>query len=186
MLRTSYLGLAVAIGLATSPAFADKKKKKAAHVHSHGHAKLGVAVDGLKVQLDLEIPADSIFGFEHSPKTDAQRQIVRDGLEALREDAATLFALPADLGCSAARVKVESSLEDSASDPTKKPAKHEAEHADVDAAYTLQCTKTPAGALMKVGLFGKFQRLKEIDVQVVTESGQRAAELTPAKAELKL
>ena len=65
------------------------------HAHVHGQARLEVVLDGPVLAIALESPLDGIVGFEHSPRTAAQKQAAAQALAALK-DPARLFALPAE------------------------------------------------------------------------------------------
>ena len=38
--------------------------------HEHGAARVMMAMEGEKLQLEFEVPSDSLVGFEHFPETD--------------------------------------------------------------------------------------------------------------------
>jgi hypothetical protein len=59
--------LLVALGVSCSAL-----AKEGAHVH--GLVKLDVAVDAKTLTVQLEAPLDSLVGFEHRPRTAAQKQ----------------------------------------------------------------------------------------------------------------
>lgn len=175
MKRAPLVVILGAIALAPTPALAKKKPAKA---HAHGHAKADIGVEGNKIEVELEIPADSIFGFEHVAKTDAEKKIVEDARATLRDKAAEMFVLPADAGCKATKIQVESTLEDD--DHGKKKHAHEG-HSDVDVEYDFLCDKSPAGLTATFGIMSAFPKLKEIKVQVVSSTGQKGLTVTSAK-----
>ena len=154
------------------------KKKKSGHAHEHGHAKLSLATDGSMLNAAFEIPAEGIFGFEHQPKSASEKKILADGLLVLREEALTLLGLPVDFACKATEINVVSSLE-GVTDAA-------AGHADVDANYKIVCSKSLDGAILKIGVFAKFPRIKGLNVQLITGVKQQGVELTKDRAELKL
>ena len=57
----------------------------------------------------------------------------------------------------------------------------EAQHADLDASFVFECAKPETLKSMDVALFSAWPALHELRVQVVSPTGQHAAELT-AKA----
>jgi len=56
----------------------------AADKHVHGEAELYIAIEGNKVLLELESPADNILGFEHQPSTPQQEKQVADAMAELK------------------------------------------------------------------------------------------------------
>jgi hypothetical protein len=52
--------------------------------HVHGLVKLGVAVQGPTVSIELDSPLDNLLGFEHRPRTAAERQAARALLKQMQ------------------------------------------------------------------------------------------------------
>jgi hypothetical protein len=157
-LATLFLALALA-----APAWAGK-------AHEHGAAKLDVALDGKTLTLALETPLDGLLGFEHAPRTDAQRRAADQAVATLRA-ADTLFAPDPAAQCRLDAVVLASAplgLGRAA------PAKDDG-HGDLDGEFRFRCRSAPA--FVDVGLFAAFPRLSRIDVQVATAKGQRAQTL---------
>ena len=77
--------------------------------HQHGVGQRNVAVEGNDVEIELETPGTDIVGFEHTPRTKAQKKAVQDAAKALR-DGAALFVFPAAAGCTFKEAEVESGL----------------------------------------------------------------------------
>ncbi len=173
MLSKNLIICAAALALAAPAALGKGKPKPLKqHVHDHGHAKLSIAIDNDLIGFDLEIPGDDVFGFEHPPKTDAEKKTVDDAMATLNGKALELFVLPADLGCAAQAAKATRNQEGS--------------HADVDATYKIKCAEPLAGAELKLGLFKVFSRLKEVKVQVNSGAKQSAQSAKSADDAVKL
>ena len=165
------LGLAI---LCTSVAAQSTKP------HQHGAVKLGVAVDGAEVTLALEMPLDSVVGFERAPRTDAERTAAAAALEKLR-DGGSLFRFDAPAACTLAGAKVDAPvLEQGAKAGSAK------EHADLDATYTFKCTQPSRLTSLKVLLFDAFKRIERIDVQAVLPHGQTKAMLRRSARNVRL
>lgn len=178
--------LALALGL-SGTALAEKKatgKKKPGKAHDHGHGYLSVAVDGLKAQVALEVPADGIFGFEHKPKKDAEKKKVADAMKSLRERAKELFQFPAELACEVSEIDVEADQEDTAGPEEK--AKDGHAHADVFADYTFTCKSPIAGKELKLVLMKEFPRIEKLTVQILSGDKQSGTTATAKKDVLKL
>ena len=84
-------GVVALMALASMPAVAQ------GHAHVHGQAQLEAVLDGAELQLTLTSPLDSIVGFEHKPRTAAQRQAAERALRTL-VDPPQLFLVPAAAG----------------------------------------------------------------------------------------
>ena len=161
--------------------------------HEHGAARLNVAVDGPTVAIDLESPLANALPFEHAPSTPAQREAVQNMAAALHR-ADKIFILPAAAQCRLKTVTLQSEalpaeLLDASTAQQPAKAEHadhdahatEAQHADLDASFVFECAKPETLKSMDVALFSAWPALHELRVQVVSPTGQHAAELT-AKA----
>jgi hypothetical protein len=130
--------------------------------HVHGQARLDVVIDGNQLVLTLQAPLDSVVGFEHAPRTAAQRQAAEAALKALA-DGGRLFRAPAEAGCAPVSQAVESPvLQGAASDG----------HADLDADYRFRCSAPAALTRLELGLFDALPRLQRLDVQIAGPLGQ--------------
>lgn len=166
---------ALLLGLCCLGASAQQK------AHVHGVVTLDVAVDASTLGIHLEAPADSLLGFEHRPRTAAQKQAVAQLQQRLRE-AAQWLRPNAEAGCQLREATVESALFE-----TTAPAKgQEDEHADIDADYRFECRQPQALATLDLGLFDAFPRMQRIDVQIAGPKGQSKATLKRPDKTLRL
>ena len=186
--------------LATSPALAHGP-------HEHGAARLNVAVDGTVVAIDLESPLANALPFEHAPTSPAQREAVQN-MAATLHGADKIFILPAAAQCILKNVTLESEAlpadllaPRTAQQAAAKTEHHDhaekadhadhadyaaaGEHADLDASFVFECAKPDALHGMDVALFSAWPALHELRVQIVTPTGQHAAELSGQTHTLK-
>ena len=163
--------------LAAAPALAAEQSDSRQHpAHEHGIARLDVTLEGGVLQIALDGPADNFLGFEHAPRTDAQKQTVARVEQQLRQST-QLFAPPAAAGCQAQAPQVEIKLPPPGSQET---------HSEIEAEWRWQCAQPAALAHVDVGLFKSFPRLRELRVQVVGTRGQISAVLRPNASRLKI
>lgn len=154
--------LALSMAAAAGPACAAGKP------HEHGALKLDIAVDGGKLTIVMEAPLDNLLGFEHAPRTDAERKAAADVLSRLRQpDRGTpLFAADAAAQCTLSKAEVQAAVLEAASKPAKD------EHADLDASYEYTCARPAELRALDVALFEVYKRIQRIDVQVAGPKGQ--------------
>lgn len=169
--RLSGLAASLALPLAallvvSTPALAQHK------AHVHGVVKLDVAVQGATLSVQLEAPLDSLVGFEHRPRTDAQRQAAAAALRQLN-DGAALFKPDAAAGCTLTRTEVNGdALQPAAPVAPGAAAPKDGGHADLDASYEFTCTTPAQLAGLEQALFSTFKRISRIEVQVAGARGQ--------------
>jgi len=154
----------------------------AAHgAHEHGIAQLQVAVSDRTLEMHLESPAMNIVGFEHQPKNDAERALIKKSVADLKNPA--LFTFDPATACTLGQADVTSDLlgqptvEAGASDTAET-------HADMDVTYQFACTTAPK--TVQVLLMTRFAGIESVRVQVVTDSAQRSLTLDKANATIPL
>jgi len=173
MLRTLLAAAIAAAG--TAPAWSAGQEQRHHGAHEHGSAQLNLAWEGNVVTIELESPAVNIVGFEHAPRTDAQKQAVQSAVAKL-QDADALFAFTPEARCSGRATDVESELDKGGQE----------EHAEFHAQYRFSCEKPDALKGVEVHVFKLFPKTRTLRAQVVSARGQSAAELKPGKARLTL
>ncbi len=147
--------------------------------HEHGAANLTIAIDTNNIEIDLESPADNIFGFEYVPSTNADKKIVKDAVDQLKA-AESLFTLPKGAQCHLDQVNVSSlmleafhsvSSKKTDSGP-KKTSEHQHVHNDVDASWYYSCKSTEQLDSITLHLFSAFSPgFKHLKVEWLTPVG---------------
>jgi hypothetical protein len=159
--------------------------------HVHGLGRLDLAQEGAEVYLSLVTPAANLLGFEHRPRGDAERAALEETVAALR-DGPALFRFTEAAGCTLAEALVESSLlgpeglgGGEASGEDHGQDQDGGDHADMEVEYRFHCARPAELKEVRVTLFDRFPALQRLDVQLATDHGQGAAELTPTNPVLK-
>jgi len=168
--------------LATSPAPA------LAHgPHVHGTAELYVAVEGNNLTIEFRSPLANLLGFEHAPRTDAQRAAVK-AMTAKLNKPETLFGVPRAASCTAGATRIESALD--AQRPSPKAVipdqDEDDEHADLTAGFVFTCAGMGKLNSMEVLIFTAFPGTKTIKAEVIGPRGQSAATLSADRRTIKL
>ena len=142
--------------------------------HIHGTAELSVVVDADSLLLELTTPAANLVGFEHPPRTDAERSAV-DQARSTLEDGAALFVPNAEAECvqisHLARLDLGSAPDHDHGD--------EEVHADAHGEWAFTCAKPVLLSQLDVRLFEHFPGKERLRVELATSAGRRAVELTP-------
>ena len=138
--------------------------------HEHGVARLDVAAESRGMSLLLEVPLDSLVGFEHEPRTDAERQQIDLVLARLRAGAA-LFHIDPAAGCAVKSMNLQSAALGLGGEKITDG------HAEVEASYEFSCTNGARAGFVEANLFEFFPRLQRVEVQTATRRGQMKATL---------
>lgn len=194
--RTVAVLLAFALGSTLANA-QDTRRQPGAH--THGEGLLAIAIDGNRLQLELEAPASDIVGFEHSPKTAAQKKAIADAKARLAKPG-DLFKLSPDAACKLVSANVEvlgaaagaAKASAHAGHSHGKAAQGEAkaaeqsadagvQHSEFRATYALDCATPAKLRSISFDYFTLFKRAEKLDVTVIGPQGQTRGEATRAK-----
>ncbi|QLI81051.1 DUF2796 domain-containing protein [Chitinibacter fontanus] len=134
--------------------------------HVHGAAEIDVAIEGKKLLITLESPADNLLGFERAPKTEAEKAKLKAVTEQLNQ-AATLFVPDAAAQCKAATPVVNM------------PSFKKGEHSDIDAEYSFDCQSVPSSVALS--LWKNFPNFKKLNANLATAKGQKQLSLKPGQ-----
>lgn len=170
--------LLAALFIATA-AVADESAFEQHGAHVHGEAKLTIAQDGNHLEMEFVSPGMNIVGFEHPPANETQTNAVNAALAILNQPQ-RLFGFPAAAGCKPSAIDVHTSREHH----EHEGADHDAAetHSEFSASYRFECANTSLLEQVEVNLFKLFPDTQVIDVQSITDRGQKQADLTPGSA----
>ena len=77
--------------------------------HEHGAAILKMALEGEKLQIEFEVPSESLIGFEHFPKSQSDRDKFSNAIKIL-SDPSRLFTISAEAECLLVGMNISQSL----------------------------------------------------------------------------
>ena len=177
---------------------AAEQPRRQLDAHAHGEGRLAIAIEGGRVEMELEAPASDILGFEHAPKTAAQRKALADAKRRL-QTLAGLLVLPAAAGCKLATAKVEvigaaaggkahahDHGHDHGKDKKAETASSHDAHSEFKATYALACGATDKLGSIAFDYFKTFPRATKLDVTVIGPKGQSSFAVTRQKPTLDL
>ena len=155
--------------------------------HEHGAAKLMMAMEGKKLQVEFEVPSESLIGFEHLPKSQSNRKNFNEAIKNL-SDPSKLFSMPNKAECLLVGTNVSQSLfsneGDHGHDESKKEEEHghdESEkseiHSEFKSNYYWNCQHLDEIDSIGTELMSFFPRIEEIRVNWISNYGQGSLEL---------
>ncbi len=162
---------------------------EAQHFHTHGVANLTLASENGAVEVQFESPAMSLLGFEHTPRTKQQIEIVERTKSFLTKPENVLSINGADCSFSGSSVNILGPAGKALKDNETAKREHDHDHQDSDdqhfeneptqeghsevsANYLLDCVDEKTPQSIKVLLFRRFPSLEKIEVNWVTETQQ--------------
>ncbi len=170
--------------------------------HEHGIARLGLAVDGTRLTVDLQLPAESVFGFERAPRSAQERATAAEALDRLRTGGAGLLAFPDGVTCAldSAEVQVPEGLEGDDAGEDQQPHEDEGhqhedeghehedeghehedeglQHEDVRLLASLTCSGEPLGPA-SLQFADLLPDVVQVDLTVFTAAGEAAGRVAP-------
>jgi hypothetical protein len=159
-----------------------------AGAHEHGIARLGLAVDGTLLTIDLQLPAESVFGFDHAPRSAEERAIAAEALDRLRTGGARLVAFPDGATCTLESAEVQAPEGVEGDQPAEDQQPHEDEghehedegnqHEDVRLLASLTCSREPIGPA-SLRFADLLPRVEQVDLTVFTAAGEAAGRVAP-------
>lgn len=198
------LAVSTAISLLTFAQTAQAEPRQLG-AHEHGHGALNIAIEGNRVEMELEVPGADIVGFEHAATTPEQKAQVAEA-EAQLKDPLKQFVLPAAASCQLAKADVEVEADgeyeheknkeahkdhDHDKDGNKEEHKdgaHESGegHNEFHATYALECASPENIKSIEFAYFKSFPNAKSLSVRIVGEKQQGSYEVTADKPDLDL
>lgn len=171
--------------------------------HEHGHGNLNIAVEGNRVQMELDVPGVDIVGFEHEATTPEQKAQIKNAVAQLT-DVLKQFVLTAAASCKLAKADVEVRLggeheheheggkeadkEHGHEKGEHKESAHDGEerHSEFNATYTLDCASPEQIKSIHFAYFKSFPNAKSLSVKIVSDKQQGSFEVTAEKPDLDL
>lgn len=176
--------LLLALSFAWLPALeAGEAHSHALHAHEHGVARLNLALEAGRLELELETPAANLLGFEHQPRTPKEQQQAK-AVKAALEAPLSLFALPSAAACTLSSLEVEGDVLEAKTSPVAAKDPDEA-HAELHAVYSLSCQHPEQlKSLSLAPFFQRFPETRQLLVQLIGPQGQKGLTVTPSRTEL--
>ena len=143
----------------------EASEKRQLDSHEHGVSTLKIALEGQNLQMELESPANDIVGFEHAPENIKQEDDVKRAL-TLFQNSSGIFMPSPEANCKIKDNSAEFEIE-----------KGEGEtHAGFHVTWKATCLNPNQLTSLKTTFFKLFPKAEEIEVEVISASGQKAIE----------
>lgn len=192
MKQTALFALMVVAGMTHVSA---EEEHRQHHAHEHGAAKLMIAVEGDQLQIELDTPGFNLFGFEHAPQTQEEKDLVAS-VRAQLAQGSTLFVGLSAMSCqqTAWSMTMEDEHEDHDEDhhadhdddevhdtdhDEEHDHDHEESHQDWLASWQFSCSGLNKMNSLQVKLFDYLEHLEDLDVAYLLADTQGAVELSP-------
>ena len=161
--------------------------------HEHGAAIIKMVMEDEKLQIEFEVPSESLIGFEHFPKSQSNRENFNKAIKVL-SDPSKLFSMPNKAECLLVGTNVSQSLfsneedhghdDEDGHDESKKEEEHghdESEkseiHSEFKSNYYWNCLHLDEIDSFGTQLMSFFPHVEEIRVSWISHNSQGSLEL---------
>ena len=161
--------------------------------HEHGAANLKMVLEGEKLQVEFEVPSESLIGFEHFPKSQSNRENFSESIKIL-SDPARLFSISSEGECLLVGMKISQSLfsnedehgHDESEDEHGHDESEKSEiHSEFKSNYSWNCQHLDEIDSIGTQLMTFFPKIEEIRVNWISNNGQGSLELESKEDRIK-
>ena len=171
--------------------------------HEHGAAIIKMVMEEEKLQVEFEVPSESLIGFEHYPKSQSKRENFNKAIKIL-SDPSKLFSKTTKAECILVGMNVSQSLfsheeehgdeaeEEHGHDESEKEEEHGHDvsdkseiHSEFKSNYSWNCQHLDEIDSIGTQLMTVFPKIEEIRVNWISNNGQGSLELESKEDRIK-
>jgi Protein of unknown function (DUF2796) len=152
--------------------------------HEHGKVTINAALDGNQLVIEMISPAVNVVGFEHAPRSDAERAAVSAAAKLLGNGRG-LFTMPPEARCQFEKADVKTPKWEATDDVPGQP-EPPGQHADYEARFTYQCWSPGDLSWLEPTLLDKLRNVVEARLNIATPKGQQSEVATNGHARIAL
>jgi hypothetical protein len=151
--------------------------------HEHGAAIIKMVMEEEKLQVEFEVPSESLIGFEHYPKSQSKRENFNKAIKIL-SDPSKLFSKTTKAECILVGMNVSQSLfshEEEHGDEAEEEHGHDESekseiHSEFKSNYSWNCQHLDEIDSIGTQLMTFFPQIEEIRVNWISNNGQGSFE----------
>ena len=171
--------------------------------HEHGAAIIKMVMEEEKLQVEFEVPSESLIGFEHYPKSQSKRENFNKAIKIL-SDPSKLFSKTTKAECILVGMNVSQSLfsheeehgdeaeEEHGHDESEKEEEHGHDvsekseiHSEFKSNYYWNCQHLDEIDSIGTQLLSVFPKIEEIRVNWISNNGKGSLELESKEDRIK-
>ena len=144
--------------------------------HEHGAAIIKMVLEEERLQVEFEVPSESLIGFEHFPKSQSNRENFNEAIKIL-SDPSKLFSKPIKAECLLVGMNVSQSLFSNEEEHGHDESEKSEIHSEFKSNYSWNCQHLDEIDSIGTQLMTFFPRIEEIRVNWISNNGQGSLEL---------
>jgi hypothetical protein len=172
-----------------------------AGAHEHAVARVDVAVEGTVAHVAWMAPAMGVWGFEHEPRSEAERAARQAGFERLRARIGEMLVFDAAAGCviepgEMHAVEADHGHGHGPGHAHGGPGDHEhgaaardavaGEHGEVHAEFVVRCARPLSGTMLRIAVASVFPEFRDVDLQVLSDGRQLGQRVSAVDGRVRL
>jgi len=161
--------------------------------HSHGTAKIVIGIQGNQAKFNFEIPAASMYGFEHAAKSDKEKHAVEAAKQTFEKNLNNIVILEDRLKCNFQTIKIapfvldeEDENETEKKHTTKEKKKLKGTHGDFKAEILANCKEPIRKAKINFALKKYFPNIENISIEGLSNEKQFSLKIKNDEGSLEL
>ena len=132
--------------------------------HVHGEGQINMAFEGQEGQIELDVPTDSVLGFESEAHSEKEKSKEKEILELFKNNLSQVIQLDNQWGCQI--------------HPEKVNFVRHGIHRDLEASYKVRCSRAIKSGHIDFNIQKIFPSWKKVKVQILTPSTQKSQTIT--------
>ncbi len=161
--------------------------------HNHGTAKIVIGIQGNQGKFNFEIPAASMYGFEHAAKSEKEKQAVEAAKSSFEKNISNIVILEDRLKCNFQTIKIapfvsddddENETEKNHNPKDKKKLK--GTHGDFKAEIIANCKEPIRKAKINFALKKYFPSIENISIEGLSNEKQFSLKIKNDEGSLEL
>lgn len=161
--------------------------------HNHDTAKIVIAIQGNQGKFNFEIPAASLYGFEHAAKSEKEKQVVEAAKNKFEKNIGNIVIIEDRLKCNFQTIQIspfvpedddENETEKNHSSKNKKKLK--GTHGDFKAEILVNCKEPIKKAKIFFGFKKYFPNIENISIEGLSNEKQFSLKIKNDEGSLEL
>lgn len=146
--------------------------------HEHGVARMNLAIDGQQLQVSIQVPLESLLGYERAPRDATEKAQATATLDRLKQSQEVIVTPPAAQCRPVEAGQIKAPLIEGKGGAEK--------HGDLNGEYKLICAQPAELRTLEASLFEVSRRITRVQVQVAGPKGSSQTTLRRNKRQIKL
>lgn len=162
--------------------------------HVHGTAKLIIGIEGKQGKINLEIPAASMYGFEHEARNAKEKKAIQTAIATFNENMSQMIILEDRLECSLQSQNIQAFVADKGAEEKHEHHSHHNKkqktltsiHGEFRAEINIKCKEDLENSKVSFAFKKYFPQIESLVIEGLSKSKQFSLKIHNDKGSLEL